>query len=339
MKRKWIGENPGRRVMILCLLCVIAFAVPERSGAVPERQKSKTQRSADEGQGWSIGVGATAEYLWWRPAFRDRILTNKFLDTVAPFLPVFDKSFHINSAFSAGPVLTIGFPRGFSFSSTFLWSSWYNVRTSSSQGDPISNFNYTTTKSDLDRWELDAALNYSISNIFNTFIGVRYSGCTLDYQSLYWQKPTPTPIGSGSRKDSYYGFGPEIGLNAHVRLAGPLSLSGDFSALYLYTSYNAGKYILATFVIDPYHIAYHTLGFDISLALSWEISSAHTTISLGFRYQYLHYMKWTSKSDDTVRAYLFSGLPSSGPIDVPEFLTSDDHLYGITLSARYEFEL
>ncbi|MBN1534596.1 MAG: hypothetical protein JXA20_18125 [Spirochaetes bacterium] len=111
-----------------------------------------------------------------------------------------------------------------------------------------------------------------------------------------------------------------------LRLWGPLHLLTNASALYLTTNYRADC-ITSIHQIQ----VYHTVGFNGTVSLAWYVEPASVTISLGFRYQYLHYVLKDGLSND----WAYS---DSKPQPLFEMM-NDDHFYGITLAAVYSLEL
>ncbi len=95
--------------------------------------------------------------------------------------------------------------------------------------------------------------------------------------------------------------------------------------MYLYSNYR-----FDTDLMNNVIQAYHTVGFNGTTPLAWYIEPASVTISLWFRYQYLHYILWSDRSESFY--YSFGGIQRNLKN------MNDDHFHGITLSAIYSLE-
>ena len=137
-----------------------------------------------------------------------------------------------------------------------------------------------------DRYDLDVALNYIINDTFKIFGGGKFMG--FDYP------------GGG-----HFAGGPGIGVGTTFNLYGNFYLLGNLSLIFLYGVHDSEN-------------NFYELAINSSLSLAYYIDPISTTISLGFRYQFLK----TWYEDENTSMDNFTS-----------------HFYGVTLSAVFSFNI
>lgn len=273
----------------------------------------------------NLNIGINTFYAWWSPSFKD-LMTNK-TTVLHPAVRPYNAQFNMCPSFLVGPSLSMTLPAGFSLSAVFLWGGWYHAR-ADILNYQISSANIFTDSYSMDikKWDLDVLLNYQLTEYMKIFTGLKYQGYNYDFSDHQYLLP------------SFYHYyftattynrsvGPGIGVSFNLNLAGPLYLLVNASALYLYTNLRIN--MIATSHLKS---VYNAIGFNGTVSLAWYIEPASVTISLGFRYQYLHYFMWDSQTNDW---YYSMAVAPSGARGNRNILTSDDHFYGITLAAIY----
>ncbi len=181
-------------------------------------------------QAADLSVGASTWYSWWRFEERDRTRS-------------------IDPSFLYGPVLALGFGRGWSLSTVFLYG-----RFTMEEDDGAS--------SKINRYDSDTALNYSINRYIKLFAGPKFMGYTMSRQSF-----------------SHIAVGPALGIGITLPLSDSLFLLWNVSGVYLFGEHeqeNLGVKSSSDYT-EP--------GVNTNLSLAWYIESASTTLTMGFRYQ------------------------------------------------------
>ncbi|MBN1533859.1 MAG: hypothetical protein JXA20_14405 [Spirochaetes bacterium] len=279
--------------------------------------------AAREARGAGLSVGANSFYAWWSPSFKD-FFTNRtaiFHPAIRPYNVRFD----LHPSFLVGPSLSLSLPAGFTLNAVFLWSSWYHAESTITNGTYTGGCFIDAYRLDIQKWDLDVNLNYALTDYLKLFMGMKHQGYTFDYSGTQLSTSTITPYYG---KVYFRGVGPGLGISLNINLAGPLFLLTNLSTLYLYSA-DRMHFVATTHL----QWAYHVVGFNGTVSLAWYIEPASLTVSLGFRYQYLCYYLWDSRTNDWFYTAAVAG-PVRGNRSI---LTSDDHFYGITLSAVYSF--
>jgi hypothetical protein len=279
-----------------------------------------------QGKAAGVSLGASTFFSWWQPSFEDRAQGKIWNGANGAYATT--RNFHIPPAFLLGPSLQLTLPGGFSISSVFLWSRWFHCDFEKYNYNYIGgSLSYLTTKLDISKWDLDVLLNYAASRYLKFFMGFKYQGYYFDQHYITIRiLPSVTAPTALSHRYFQSGWGPGAGISLNLHLWGPVFLLTNASALYLYTSARWDR----VWVTHEMQV-YHTIGFNGTASLACYIEPASVTVSLGFRYQYLHYILWDSLSND----WKYDSTTGVTPITDS---MNDDHFYGITLSAVYSLE-
>jgi hypothetical protein len=267
----------------------------------------------------SISGGVAAFNSWWSPSYKDMATgrNRSFTGTA-----VFNDSFHMNPAFLVGPSLSISLPAGFSVSTVFLYGSWFH-----SDAAYYTSLYKTSFSIDAKKYDLDVLVHYALHRYLKLFTGIKYQGYSfkggvvqVDY-SLTGVNVTPP------QKAYMSGIGPGLGASTTIEIWGPLYLLANASVLYLSSNFRFDSFLMYRMVQH-----YQGVGFNGMVSLAWYIEPASVTISLGFRYQFLHY----SLLQGSTRDYFVSLVNGITPMTK---VLNDDRFYGITLSAIYTLDL
>lgn len=183
-----------------------------------------------------ISVGAATWYTWW---------LYESSDSESDYDP----------AFLYGPVLSFGFSSKWSLSTIFLYGRFSDNRGSDN----------------IERFDSDTALNYSINRYLKIFGGLKFMGFT-------------------QPNFSHYSAGPALGLGLTLPLGGSFYLLGNLSGMYNYAwqDDSQGK----SEAVEP--------GLNSTLSLAYYIEKASTTVTLGGRFQYFK-IDYQSVSDEYTR--------------------------------------
>jgi hypothetical protein len=261
----------------------------------------------------SVNIGAATWYAWWRPSFIDA-MTGRLEQKTNSFLGPVRVSMH--PEFLLGPALSVSFSNRWTLSTVFLYGDWYRIHTRSIKQETSSTsvfYNDMTVR----KWDLDSLASYALLDFLKVFAGVKWQGYLYQVIGTY---------NNGNRMRLLNNsVGPGLGFAITLPLVGNFFLLWNASALYLYTRMDFG-------VPQSHHEVYSAFGCNSTLSVAWHLASAGTTISLGFRYQYLDYRLWAGRSSN------WNPRGSSEVVLVRDILTKD-HFYGILLSAVYSFNI
>lgn len=188
-----------------------------------------------------------------------------------------------------GPLVSVRFLNDWSVSSVFMYGS-YKLKESGGGGPD-----------GIDRYDSDTLLNYSISKYFKVFAGVKFMG-------FQWDESQ----GSGTHR----GFGPGFGIALTAPLTDKLFLLFNVSGLYLNTKHKqeySYQNTSGTVTLDVTET-----GANSMISLAYYFTDISTSLSLGFRAQYV---KMDFKDNDQNNQ------------------DSNMLFYGLTLSAVYSFDI
>lgn len=267
--------------------------------------------------GATVNVGAASWFAWWTPSFRDAVTGANRVEASSIQGPI---QFTMNPSFLLGPALSVSFANRWTLSTVFLYGDWYAVHSRSIRRS--SSFSVSFADMNIRKWDLDALVNCALLDYLKVFVGIKWQG----YRYRIGNTNINSGISGNRMKLLNNGVGPGLGVALTLTLGGDLYLLLNASALYLYTTLDYGS-------PDYHREAYSAFGCNSTLSVAWHLASAGTTVSLGFRYQYLDYRLWAGHSSD-----FQLGNSDLKPAVVRDILT-EDHFYGILISAVYSFSL
>jgi hypothetical protein len=190
-----------------------------------------------------------------------------------------------------GPVVGFDFADKWSLSSVFLTGA---VKESGTMSGEKYEFYYR-------RYDSDTVISYNVNRWLKVFGGLKY--IRFDY-NVTSSKSTP-PFGSA--EESYSSMGPGIGIGLTLPVTDSLFFLTNFSGMYCFGTYKA---------YASENDTARDIGFNSNVSLAYHIASMATTISSGFRFQYLD-TKYSTNTD----------------------YNSKTKFYGITLMATYHLSL
>ncbi|MCU0848455.1 MAG: hypothetical protein MUD12_11265 [Spirochaetes bacterium] len=267
--------------------------------------------SAEDG----LSVGAMTWYAWWSPSY---------------FTPRFDKkivfihakeNIKIDPEFLYGPVASLKIGKLY-LSGTFLMGRYKSVTTEFIT-DPILMpfWNPVYMKNNTIKYDMDSTVGYPVTDYLKLYIGFKYQ--SYKYKTPFVDIGARGGGGYIPKKTSIGSYSPGLGVNLNVHIAAGLYFISNISIVQ--TSTIASDYGTSAFVLLPFTPGnnipmiwpnYNTrryiggLGVNLTPSLAYLIEPISTTISAGFRYQYVH------------------NFPNKQHL-------RDDHFYGVTLAASY----
>ncbi len=184
-----------------------------------------------------LSLGAATWYAWWKMEQGDREET-------------------FDPALMYGPVLALGFTSRWSLSSIFLYGEF---TLEEQEGDR-----------EIDRYDSDTAINFSINRYVKLFGGVKFMGYSMS-------------------NFTHRGAGPALGAGITLPLSESFFLLWNLSGMYLW-----GEHKRKGEDSQEVNSLYTEPGLNTNLSLAYYIESASTTITLGGRYQ-LFGIEWESE--------------------------------------------
>lgn len=296
-----------------------------------------------------MSIGPVVWYAWWKPFLLDdftgkRYFPNGYINA--------GSGYKFTPSFLYGPAVSLGFLDRFRLSCVFIYGDGYHMKSRYGTYYFFRDETYYNTHNlKITKYDLDATLSYIISDNFSVFGGFKYQRYKYPETRIV---PSLDFTGTNIRRISYQTRAPGFGLGAAVIIpvADALNLSVNFSGLYL-RSTTAYSFKEAYLSGDSYWMKevgkYNACGGNTGITLSYKIRSINTTISVGFRYQFLKYIP--ADYSERIDATYFGKTPYSYLLDKAYAQISErrinmtpddrlyDHFYGITLMALYSFEI
>lgn len=179
-----------------------------------------------------------------------------------------DDNMNMKPTLVFGPVISVGFGGPFSLSGVFLYGK-FEPEDSGDNGGP----DYIT------RFDSDISLNYNINSFLKIFGGVKY----MDFR---WDEEE-----SSGR---HFSMGPGLGVGLTIPLVNSFYFLTNLSGIY-----NIGKHeqdssysgtSTSTDLIEK--------GINTNISFAYYIAAASTSITIGFRYQYVM-SDFKEESDET----------------------------------------
>jgi len=267
-----------------------------------------SRASAEDG----ISVGAMTWYAWWSPGYFTPRVDKKIVFIHAK------ENIKIDPEFLYGPVASLKIGKLY-LSGTFLMGRYKSVMTEFiTDMTQLPYWNPVYMKSNTVKYDMDSTAGYQIADYLKLYIGFKYQ--SYKYKTPIVDIGAKDGVGYMPKKTSIGSYSPGLGVNLNVHIAAGLYFISNISVVQ--TSTIASDYdtsalvILSKFTIWMVWPNYNTrryiggLGINLTPSLAYLIEPLSTTISVGFRYQYLH------------------NFPSKQHL-------RDDHFYGVTLAASY----
>ena len=269
-----------------------------------------SRASAEDG----ISAGAMTWYAWWSPAYFNPRIDKKLIFLHAK------ENIKIEPEFLYGPVLSARRGR-FSLSSNILTGRYVSV-TEQFITDPIvfPLWSPVSIRNRTSKYDTESTLGYQVADWLKVYGGYKH-------QRYRYRSPLAVfgALGGGlymPKKTDVDSFSPGIGAGVNVRLAGPLYFLCNLSVVQTSTiARDSGTSALGVIpvgaagvpmIFPNYDARRYIKGIGVNCAPSLVllVEPISTTISAGFRYQYVH------------------NFPNKQRL-------RDDHFYGVTISASY----
>ncbi len=199
-----------------------------------------------------------------------------------------NESMKVDPTLLFGPVFSYRFTDSWSLAGVFLYGRFKNNENGDGGGGSV----------DINRFDSDISLNYNINRYFKIFGGAKFMG-------FYWEQP--------NGKGTHMSAGPGLGIGSTFPLTEYLYFLFNISATSSLGKQNepgndSGSSNRSSNLNEN--------GFNSNISLAYYIASASTSITLGFRYQYvfINYLSNNSYYEDESMSF-----------------------YGVTLSAVFSF--
>jgi hypothetical protein len=178
--------------------------------------------------------------------------------------------------------------------------------------------------SGVDKYDLDTALNITMNKYVKILVGLKYQNYSYTKASLLNINTAPSAILYTEDRVTYNGLSAGFGAGFTFRIYKNLFAMWSLSARYQLpfitirekNIWGMGGSFLPT--INSESPSYNSVGANSVLSLAYLMEDLSTTISLGFRYQYLY----TFGKDS--RYFFIAG--------------KSDHFYGITVALVYAYQ-
>jgi hypothetical protein len=276
--------------------------------------------AAGEARAAGFQIGAIGWYTWWKPSF-ERWMLQGF--PTAKNLPRLVKDYSFPQSPLVGPVLGIDFNDRVNLTAIFTGGK-YRFRASVLTLLPFSGNGAAAAHPDvsINKYDLDTALNVSINRFVKIIIGVKYQNYS--FTKVWLMSISPTWAEYSRDRVLFNGLSGGFGFGFTFRLVQSLYLVWSLSARYQhpFIILHHNTYLVMSTPIIPmrskYVPNYNSVGGNSTLSLAYVIDAISTTITAGFRYQYL---------------YTFGR-------DLQDLNLSkeSDHFYGVTLAAVYSYQ-
>ena len=281
--------------------------------------------SAAAGKAHAAGfqLGVTYWYAWWKPMFKDWIMQGYYRDAHLPRL-VRDYSFVPTGL--VGPVFGIDFNDRVNLTAIFVPGK-YRFRSSMLELFPVSGGAFIPSHQDagIDKYDLDTALNITLNKFVKILIGIKYQNYSYIKKNMFQLNVGPSTIFSYSEDAVSFnglsaGFGAGFTFRLYKNLYAMWSLSARYQRPFIIIRHN-DLTILDGMPVpqrQKFIPSYNSIGANSVLSLAYLMEDLSTTLSLGFRYQYLY-----NFGSDT--QYVMLDRKS-------------DHFYGITVALVYAYQ-
>jgi hypothetical protein len=274
----------------------------------------------DTTHAFGIRIGPYVWFAWWFPSFQDWMLKSSIIDKQLPRLR---KDFYFNPSLLYGPVLTIDFNNRVNLSSVFVTG---NYRLRATVVESLYNSAFITSHPDIGiyKYDLDSTLNIVLDNNIKLFLGLKYQNYNYSKVDLIQINPMDVSL-FGRDTVHFNGLSGGIGFGLNFKLNQNLFIYWNLSALYqkpiIRLRQNRYLIIPPNVVHFPKKIipVYDAMGGNLSISIAYRIDPISTTLSLGFRYQFIYTFGKDRKGFDLNNKW--------------------DHFDGITLAAVYSYQL
>jgi hypothetical protein len=277
--------------------------------------------AAGEARAAGFQLGVTFWYAWWEPMFKNW-LTQGFYSGAPLQRLVHNYSFA--PAPLMGPVLGIDFNDRVNLTAIFVTGK-YRFRSSMLEYGPIGSGLFVPSHQDvgIDKYDLDTALNISINRYVKILVGFKYQNYSYTKTSLF-NVASLSEVQFSNDVVTNHGLSAGFGAGFTFRLFRNLFAMWNLSARYqrpIILIRHKELTMLGGFPL-PVDVkslpSYNSVGANSTLSLAYLMEDLSTTLSLGFRYQYLY-------NFGTDEQYIKLNKQS-------------DHFYGVTVALVYAYQ-
>ncbi len=292
--------------VILGTALLAGNAVPARGETVDGAEQSN-QAKADKAR---VSIGVSVDYAWWDPLWRrinqtGDMLVYMLLNRAGPYFKFVSPSreYSVDPALLWGARLDADLPGRWGLSAGLIIGRYTDasVMVTSITTNPFSPSEYVKYRVDSLVFDSQVLAHYRFASWFRLSFGPVYQGYT-------FKERNSSLLSSLSQKEGMHMVGGRAGGAFTIRLVENLCILPEvsFIALYGYATGHPG-----------YSRRSHPIAVGVTalLPVSYYLEKIRTAISVGFRYQFLHYLE-AGNSD---------------------YLNRQDHRYGVTESITFSF--
>lgn len=296
----------------------------------------------------SISFGPTVWFTWWDPFYKDD-LSYTYNAQVHPLNRHINKKFYITPAFLYGPVISIDFFKRWAVSGIYMMSDRYKGKRSDADFDSeyaidaVAKSYFTVYKSDL-----DASLSCRITEWLKIFVGFKWQKYDFRERINILKRGLSGDLDTDHGNSN--GFGAGLGLGTAIPIVDNLQVLANMSGLYMRTTVEVRSeqiHIATLGAITPRLYLekerFNIYGGNANVSLAYFITAISTTITAGYRYQFLQYHTDSIKNN----LYAVGYSPETTMISQMTYTLvrgrgynhTWDHFHGLIFSAIYTIEI
>jgi hypothetical protein len=299
----------ARRIILSAILGFTVLASAAAEPASGQDAGAAQEGSEQEGKA-RISAGVSVDYAWWSPIWgrvkqTGDMLVYMLLNQAGPFMKIErpSRAYSVDPALLWGAHVDAELMKGWGISAGLIIGPDYNasVMVTSLTTNPFIPAEYIKYKVDSFTFDSQVLAHYRFAPWFRLSFGPAYQGYTFKEQNSSY-------LSSASQKESMHMIGFKAGGRFTIRLVENLFILPDISFQTLY-GFTAGS---SSFSQRKHPIA---VGVYAVIPFSYYVEKIRVAFSLGFRYQFLHYVQMSNE----------------------DYVNRKDHRYGITESITYTF--
>jgi hypothetical protein len=299
----------ARRIILSAILGFTVLASAAAEPASGQDAGAAQEGSEQEGKA-RISAGVSVDYALWSPIWgrvkqTGDMLVYMLLNQAGPFMKIErpSRAYSVDPALLWGAHVDAELMKGWGISAGLIIGPDYNasVMVTSLTTNPFIPAEYIKYKVDSFTFDSQVLAHYRFAPWFRLSFGPAYQGYTFKEQNSSY-------LSSASQKESVHMIGFKAGGRFTIRLVENLFILPDISFQTLY-GFTAGS---SSFSQRKHPIA---VGVYAVIPFSYYVEKIRVAFSLGFRYQFLHYVQMSNE----------------------DYVNRKDHRYGITESITYTF--
>jgi hypothetical protein len=297
------------RRFILVLVVAAALAGAATAPGLGEEAGEMREITA-RGSEPRVSAGVSVDYAWWDPVWKrvkqtGDMLVYMLLNRAGPFMKIErpSRDYTVDPALMWGAHVDADLAKGWGISAGLIIGPDYNatVMVTSLTTNPLVPSEYIRYRVDAFTFDSRVFAHYRFAPWFRLSFGPAYQGYTFREQNSSY-------LASASQNESVHMIGFMAGGAFAVRIAENLFILPEVSFRTRY-GFTSGA---SMFSRRRHPVA---IGLDAVVPFSYYIEKIRVAISLGFRYQFLHFVQ----------------------VSNADYVNRQDHRYGITESITYTF--